>query len=139
MHEVLVNRLGGLSLPRKSVVRLTDRPDMTLDVYRGRKTTMQQQQQHHLLFLNQTHTCDISQFWRELPIWSLFSRPHSRETKTPDKRFFRCHFFSEYFCQNILSFAAVSIWPVNGLQLESVFINLIMTTVTCQITLTLFK
>ena len=41
MHEVLVNRLGGLSLPRKSVVRLTDRPDMTLDVYRGRKTTIQ--------------------------------------------------------------------------------------------------
>ena len=30
---------------RKSVVRLTDRPDMTLDVYRGRKTTMQQMQQ----------------------------------------------------------------------------------------------
>ena len=45
MHEVLVNRLGGLSLPRKSVVRLTDRPDMTLDVYHGRKTTVQQQQQ----------------------------------------------------------------------------------------------
>ena len=45
MHEVLANRLGGLSLPRKSVVRLTDRPDITLDVYRGRKTTMQQQQQ----------------------------------------------------------------------------------------------
>ena len=43
VHEVLVNRLGGLSLPRKSVVRLTDRPDMTLDVYRGRKTTNQQQ------------------------------------------------------------------------------------------------
>ena len=42
MHEVLVNCLGGLSLPRKSVVRLTDRPDMTLDVYRGRKTTIQQ-------------------------------------------------------------------------------------------------
>ena len=46
MHEVLVNRLGGLSLPRKSVVRLTDRPDMTLDVYRGRKTRIQQQQQN---------------------------------------------------------------------------------------------
>ena len=45
MQEVLVNRLGGLTLPRKSVVRLTDRPDMALDVYRGRKTTMQQQQQ----------------------------------------------------------------------------------------------
>ena len=48
MHEVLVNRLGGLSLPRKSVVRLTDRPDMTLDVYRGRKTTMQQQQKNFI-------------------------------------------------------------------------------------------
>ena len=48
MHEVLVNRLGGLSLPRKSVVRLTDRPDMTVDVYRGRKTTMQQQQQYRM-------------------------------------------------------------------------------------------
>ena len=46
MHEVLVNRLGGLNLPRKSVVRLTDRPDMTIDVYRGRKATIQQQQQH---------------------------------------------------------------------------------------------
>ena len=45
MHEVLVNRLGGLSLPRKSVVRLNDRPDTTLDAYRGRKTTTQQQQQ----------------------------------------------------------------------------------------------
>ena len=44
MHEVLVNHLGGLSLARKSVVMLTDRPDMTLDVYRGRKTTIQQQQ-----------------------------------------------------------------------------------------------
>ena len=39
VHEVLVNRLGGLSLPR-----LTDRPDMTLDVYRGRKTTIQYNQ-----------------------------------------------------------------------------------------------
>ena len=50
MHEVLVNRLGGLSLPRKSMVRLTDRPDMTLDVYRGRKTTIQQQQQILAIF-----------------------------------------------------------------------------------------
>ena len=33
MHEVLVNRLGGLNLPRKSVVRLSDRPDMTLVVF----------------------------------------------------------------------------------------------------------
>ena len=49
MHEVLVNRLGGLN-PRKSVVRLTDRPDMTLDVNHGRKTTMQQQQKIHYLW-----------------------------------------------------------------------------------------
>ena len=41
VHEVLVNRLGGLSLPRKSVVRLIDRPELVLDVYRGRKTTIQ--------------------------------------------------------------------------------------------------
>ena len=47
VHEVLVNRLGGLSLPRKSVFRLTDRPDMTQDVYRGRKTTIQQQQRYN--------------------------------------------------------------------------------------------
>ena len=52
MHEVLVNRLGGLSLPRKSVVRLTDRPNMTLDVYRGRKTTMQHLQKVFILNKN---------------------------------------------------------------------------------------
>ena len=45
MHEVLLNRLGGLSLPRKSVLRLTDRPDMNSDVYRGRKTATRQQLQ----------------------------------------------------------------------------------------------
>ena len=45
MHEVLVNRLGSLSLPGKSLVRLTDHPDMTLDVNCGRETTIQQQQQ----------------------------------------------------------------------------------------------
>ena len=32
MHKVLVNLLGGLSLPRKSVVRLIDRPDVTFTV-----------------------------------------------------------------------------------------------------------
>ena len=30
--------IGGLSLPRKSVVKLKDCPDIILDVYRGRKT-----------------------------------------------------------------------------------------------------
>ena len=49
MQEVLVNGLGGLSLPRKSVVRSTDRPDMALDVYCGRKTTVQQQQQQLII------------------------------------------------------------------------------------------
>ena len=32
MHLILVNRLRGLSLPRNSVVRLSDRPDMAMDV-----------------------------------------------------------------------------------------------------------
>ena len=39
VHKVLINRLRGLSLPRKSVGKLTDRPIMTIDVYHGRKTT----------------------------------------------------------------------------------------------------
>ena len=34
-----------LSLPRNSVVRLIDRPDMTIAVYNGHKATKQQQQQ----------------------------------------------------------------------------------------------
>ena len=44
------------------MVRLTDRPDMTLDVYRGRKTTMQQQccvQEGQLLLLY---------FWSYFPL-----------------------------------------------------------------------
>ena len=78
MNEVLDNRLGGLSLPRKSVVRLTDRPDMTLDVYRGRKTTMQQQQQHGR---GAGYVCvsGRGRRWREqgkpkgaFPVWGLF-------------------------------------------------------------------
>ena len=41
---ILVNRLGGPSLPRKSLVTLTDRPNMTSSaVYHGRKTTTTQQ------------------------------------------------------------------------------------------------
>ena len=39
VHEVLVNRFDGLSLPRKSVVTLTDRPNMTLAVNPKGKTT----------------------------------------------------------------------------------------------------
>ena len=52
MHEVLVNRLGGLSLPRKSVIRLTDSLDMTLDIYRGSKTTIQQQQHPFIILIS---------------------------------------------------------------------------------------
>ena len=39
VREVLVNRIAGLSQLRKSVVLLNGRPDMTIDVYCGRKTT----------------------------------------------------------------------------------------------------
>ena len=63
MHEVLVNRLGGLSLPRKSVVRLNDRPDMTLDVYRERNTTTQQQQQQVSLSADSRRT--LVGYWRK--------------------------------------------------------------------------
>ena len=72
MHEVLVNRLGGLSLPRKSVVRLTDGPDMTLDVYRVRKTTIQQQairvcgQKTNIIGRSRPHKSLIL-----LPMWRL--------------------------------------------------------------------
>ena len=77
MHEVLVNRLGGLSLSGKSVVRLTDCPDMTLDVNRGRKTTIQQHQpvkqlnedSHGSLFNGNLQIFQISNF---LFFWFLF-------------------------------------------------------------------
>ena len=47
------------------MVRLTDRPDMTLDVYRGRKTTMQQQQQPRLFRtrLKNPIAADLGKFW----------------------------------------------------------------------------
>ena len=35
VHEVLVNRLAGLSLPMNGVVRLTDRRGTTIAVYHG--------------------------------------------------------------------------------------------------------
>ena len=41
VHEVPGNHLGGLSLPKKSVFWLSDRSNMTIDVYRGHKTTTQ--------------------------------------------------------------------------------------------------
>ena len=42
VHLILVNGLGGLSLPGASVVRLTDHFDMTIAVYCGWKATKQQ-------------------------------------------------------------------------------------------------
>ena len=33
LHEILVIRLGGLSLPKKKVVRITDYPDMTIQLF----------------------------------------------------------------------------------------------------------
>ena len=65
MHEALGNRLGGLSLPRKSVVRLTDRPDMTLEFCRGRKTRPQQQQMQEMKcvhFIHGVHVILINTF-----------------------------------------------------------------------------
>ena len=48
MHKVLVNRLGGLSLARTSVVRLTDHPDMTLE----QMFTVDVKQQHNNNLVN---------------------------------------------------------------------------------------
>ena len=98
MHEVLVNRLGGLSLPRKSVVRLTDHPDMTLDVYRGRKTTVQQQQQqqfkNNITELSLTTVCVQNQCWAWAGCvtcilgvricWSVASHPPHKSIKNSE-------------------------------------------------------
>ena len=40
MHLVLVKCLGDLILPRESVGRLTDRPDMTIAVLKQQHTTL---------------------------------------------------------------------------------------------------
>ena len=66
MHDVLVNRLGGLSLPR-GVVRTTVRPDMTFDVYRGRKTTHQQHKK-------QQHDAVMTSHRRHYAVMCLFDR-----------------------------------------------------------------
>ena len=84
MHEGLVNCLGGLSLPRKSVVtgRLTDHPDMTLDVYRGRKTTIQYNTKMHQHYLGLA--VFIVQFRKSYMLSSallLMSVPQNRDSK----------------------------------------------------------
>ena len=60
MHEVQVNHLAGLSLSRKSVLRLIDRPDMAIAVYRGCKTITQQQQQQYILSTAIAYFCVIA-------------------------------------------------------------------------------
>ena len=76
MHEVLVNHLEGLSLPRKSMVRLTDRPDMTFDVYRGRKTTIQQH--IHGAWVANSCIVPFAAFsysdWKQVPIYCRVDR-----------------------------------------------------------------
>ena len=59
-------------LAKVCAVRLTDRPDMTLDVYRGRKTTMQQQQKLSLIV---TKYCLLSRVLHNI-ICSKFKNPH---------------------------------------------------------------
>ena len=56
------------------MVRLTDHPDMTLDVYRGRKTKIQQQhlitmaEKHSgALILLKVHTCMQSEYLSDHP------------------------------------------------------------------------
>ena len=67
MHEVLVNHLGGLlSLPRKSVVRLTDRPDMILDI-----TVDVKQQQHTYIQGNRPSESGEEDFLRFLPYMGM--------------------------------------------------------------------
>ena len=48
VHKVLVNHLGDLSVPRYSVVKSTDCPDMTA-IYHGRKTTTATNQNYQVL------------------------------------------------------------------------------------------
>ena len=53
MHEVLVNHLGDLSLPRKSVVRLNDCPDTTIDVIMDVKQQYNHNNKNGFIFINQ--------------------------------------------------------------------------------------
>ena len=46
VQEVLINHSGGLSLPKKRVVRLTDSSDLTTVVYCGHKATQPSLMKH---------------------------------------------------------------------------------------------
>ena len=90
MHEVLVNRLGGLSLPRKSVVRLSDRPNKTLDVYRGRKTTTNDLE----IYLHETRNATISSIYYCLPMMRLYSLKVSKGFK---RHYSFCYYYYSFF------------------------------------------
>ena len=63
------------------MVRLTDRPDMTLDVYRGRKTTQQQQQQLNNLFPDKKGPLSRQVYLRPIPrIFYNGIHPRPRQT-----------------------------------------------------------
>ena len=102
------------------------------------------------------HTCDISRFRRELPIWSLSSRSHARETKPPDERFFQCHFSRTVFqSEHFIVYGSIylanklftaqkclpgSIYLANKLFTAQKCLTVInMTIDACQIALTLLK
>ena len=58
------------------MVRLTDRPDMTLDVYRGRKTSIQRRPgrpQRHLIRDNETAVLTISLYFFTFVIIQLYT------------------------------------------------------------------
>ena len=74
VQKVLVNRLEGLSLPRKSVVRLTDRPDMTIDVYRGRF-----EQQHNMQKRLSTEKINSSKARYKQPLLVVYDRILGRQ------------------------------------------------------------
>ena len=67
VHEVLVNRLGGLSLP-----------DMTLDVYRGRKTKIQKQQQQSYMTYKMWKSVAISVSLGEVTATLIYLKLHRR-------------------------------------------------------------
>ena len=57
------------------MVRLTDRPDMTLDVYRGRETTIQQQQQFSCHFMSKMIIhCSLSVYRVYLIVFKILNR-----------------------------------------------------------------
>ena len=97
VHLVLVHHLGGQSLPRNSLVRLTDRPDMTIGVYHGRKPT--KRQTTTTLFIQTdtewTHSLVsvfVVQNWIEDPHHLLWLHMKGYTIRGKGKQL--CHFFS---------------------------------------------